>query len=162
MYPFGSVEQESARCRNLFKFLTTSHFARICIFSLRRQCEGSQSFFQPYHRFDLENLVHACLFSDFLIFISRPVLLEPYKLDRRKFNYFQVLIQTKYRWLSLSRTRKELENFLEIEGVRDRERKIGCSLHKGTKTLVRDKLYFFSSTILHLPCKDIFMTFNQI
>ena len=30
----------------------------------------------------------------------------------------------------------------EIERVRDRERKIGYSLHKGTKTLVRDREKF--------------------
>ena len=30
----------------------------------------------------------------------------------------------------------------EIERVRDRERKIGYSLHKGTKTLVRDRERF--------------------
>ena len=35
-------------------------------------------------------------------------------------------------WLSLSRTRKGPENLFEIERVRDRERKIGYSLHKGT------------------------------
>ena len=31
------------------------------------------------------------------------------------------------------------ENLFEIERVRDRERKIGYSLHKGTGTLVRDR-----------------------
>ena len=30
----------------------------------------------------------------------------------------------------------------EIEGVRDKERKIGCSLHNGTETLVRDRERF--------------------
>ena len=48
----------------------------------------------------------------------------------------------KYSWLSLSRTRKGPENLFEIEGVRDRERKIGCSLHKGTQNLVRDRERF--------------------
>ena len=36
----------------------------------------------------------------------------------------------------------ELENLFEIERVRDRERKIGYSLHKGTETLVRDREKF--------------------
>ena len=36
-------------------------------------------------------------------------------------------------------TRKGLENLFEIERVRDRERKIGYSLHKGIETLVRDR-----------------------
>ena len=44
-----------------------------------------------------------------------------------------------YSWLSLSRTRKGPANLFEIERVRDRERKIGYSLHKGTETLVRDR-----------------------
>ena len=42
-------------------------------------------------------------------------------------------------------TRKGIENLFEIESVRDIERKIGYSLHKGTETLVRDRenqLYF--------------------
>ena len=43
---------------------------------------------------------------------------------------------------SLSRTRKRPENLFEIERVRDRERKIGNSLHKGTETLVRDRERF--------------------
>ena len=47
-----------------------------------------------------------------------------------------------YSWLSLSRTRKGPENLFEIERVRDRERKIGYSLHKGTETLVRDRERF--------------------
>ena len=47
-----------------------------------------------------------------------------------------------YSWLSLSRTRKGLENLFEMERVRDRERKIGYSLHKGTETLVRDREKF--------------------
>ena len=47
-----------------------------------------------------------------------------------------------YSWLSLSRTRKGPENLFEIERVRDRERKIGYSLHKGTKTLVPDRENF--------------------
>ena len=44
--------------------------------------------------------------------------------------------------MTLSRTRKGLENVIEIERVRDRERKIGYSLHKGTETLVRDREKF--------------------
>ena len=48
----------------------------------------------------------------------------------------------RYSWLSLSRTRKGPENLFEIERVRDRERKIGYSLHKGTETLVRDRERF--------------------
>ena len=47
-----------------------------------------------------------------------------------------------YSWLSLSRTRKGPENLFEIERVRDRERKIDYSLHKGTETLVRDRERF--------------------
>ena len=47
-----------------------------------------------------------------------------------------------YSWLSLSRARKGLENLFEIERVRDRERKIGYSLHKGTEILVRDRERF--------------------
>ena len=47
-----------------------------------------------------------------------------------------------YSWLALSRTRKGPENLFEIERVRDRERKIGYSLLKGTKTLVRDRERF--------------------
>ena len=47
-----------------------------------------------------------------------------------------------YSWLSLSRTRKGPENSFDIERVRDRERKIGYSLHKGTETLVRDREKF--------------------
>ena len=47
-----------------------------------------------------------------------------------------------YSSLSLSRTRKGPENLFEIERVRDRERKIGFSLHKGTETLVRDRERF--------------------
>ena len=47
-----------------------------------------------------------------------------------------------YSWLSLSRTRKGPDNLLEIERVRDRERKIGYSLHKGTETLVPDRERF--------------------
>ena len=34
------------------------------------------------------------------------------------------------------------ENLFEVERVRDRERKIGYSLHKGTETLVRDRERF--------------------
>ena len=34
------------------------------------------------------------------------------------------------------------ENLFEIARVRDRERKIGYSLHKGTETLVRDRERF--------------------
>ena len=34
------------------------------------------------------------------------------------------------------------ENLFEMERVRDRERKIGYSLHKGTETLVRDRARF--------------------
>ena len=45
-------------------------------------------------------------------------------------------------WLFLSRTCKGPENLYEIERVRDRERKIGYSLHKGTETLVRDRKRF--------------------
>ena len=52
------------------------------------------------------------------------------------------LIEIIYSWLSLSRTRKGPENLVEIERVRDRERKIGYSLHKGTETLVRDRERF--------------------
>ena len=55
-----------------------------------------------------------------------------------KFAEFQIHI---YSWLSLSRTRKGPEN-IEIERVRDRERKIGYSLHKGTETLFRDRERF--------------------
>ena len=44
-----------------------------------------------------------------------------------------------YGWLSLSRTRKGPENLFERERVRDRERKIGYSLQKGTESLVRDR-----------------------
>ena len=47
-----------------------------------------------------------------------------------------------YSWLSLSRIRKVPENLFEIERVRDRERKIGYSLNKGTGTLVRDRERF--------------------
>ena len=47
-----------------------------------------------------------------------------------------------YSWLSLSRTLKGPENLFEIGRVRDRERKIGYSLHKGTETLVRDRESF--------------------
>ena len=47
-----------------------------------------------------------------------------------------------YSWLSLSRTHKGPENLFEIERVRDRERKIGYSLHKGTETLVGDRERF--------------------
>ena len=47
-----------------------------------------------------------------------------------------------YSWLSLSRTRKGPANLFEIERVRDRERKIGYILHKGTETLVRDRERF--------------------
>ena len=36
----------------------------------------------------------------------------------------------------------EPENLFEIERVRDRERKIGYSLHKGTETLVRNRERF--------------------
>ena len=43
---------------------------------------------------------------------------------------------------SLSQTRKGLENLFEIERVRDRERKIGQSLHEGEKTLIRDREKF--------------------
>ena len=50
--------------------------------------------------------------------------------------------KTIYSRLSLSRTRKGLENLFEIERVRDRKRKIGYSLHKGIKTLVRDRERF--------------------
>ena len=39
-------------------------------------------------------------------------------------------------------TRKGPENLFEIERVRDRERKIDYSLHKGTETLVRDREKF--------------------
>ena len=48
----------------------------------------------------------------------------------------------KYSRLSLSRTRRGQENLVEIERVRDRERKIGYSLHKGTETLDRDRERF--------------------
>ena len=48
----------------------------------------------------------------------------------------------KYSWLSLSRTRKGPKNLFEIERVRDWERKIGYSLHKGTETLVREREKF--------------------
>ena len=41
-----------------------------------------------------------------------------------------------------SRSRKGPENLFEIERVRDRERKIGYSLHKGIETLVRDREKF--------------------
>ena len=46
---------------------------------------------------------------------------------------------SQYSWPSLSRTRKGPENLFEIERVRNGERKIGYSLHKGTETLVRDR-----------------------
>ena len=52
------------------------------------------------------------------------------------------LIDKKCSWLSPSRTRKGLTNLFEIERVRDRERKIGYSLHKGTETLIRDREKF--------------------
>ena len=53
------------------------------------------------------------------------------------------IIETEnYSWLSLSRTRKGPENLFEIERVRDRERKIGYNVHKGTGTLVRDRERF--------------------
>ena len=39
-------------------------------------------------------------------------------------------------------TRKRPDNLFEIERVRDRERKLGYSLHKGTETLVRDRERF--------------------
>ena len=65
------------------------------------------------------------------IFVKSYLLLEEYK---RKKNI--------YSWLSLSRTRKGAENLFGIERVRDRERKIGYSLHKGTETLVRDRKRF--------------------
>ena len=48
----------------------------------------------------------------------------------------------KYSWLSLSRTRKGLENLFEIERVWDRERKIDYSLHRRTETSVRDREKF--------------------
>ena len=48
----------------------------------------------------------------------------------------------KYSWLSLSQTRKGPDNLFEIARVRDRERKIGYSLHKGTETLGRDRERF--------------------
>ena len=51
-------------------------------------------------------------------------------------------LYSEYSWFSLSRTRKGLENLFETERVRDRERKIGYSLHKETKTLVRDREKF--------------------
>ena len=47
-----------------------------------------------------------------------------------------------YSRLSLSRTLKGPENLFEIERVRDGERKIGYSLHKGTENLVRDREKF--------------------
>ena len=49
---------------------------------------------------------------------------------------------TKCSELSLSWTRKGPENLFEVERVRDRERKIGYSLHKGTENLVRDRERF--------------------
>ena len=52
--------------------------------------------------------------------------------------YSQSANHSIFSWLSLSRTRKGLENLLEIERVRDRERKIGYGLLKGTETLVQD------------------------
>ena len=42
----------------------------------------------------------------------------------------------------LCRTRKGPENLFEIERVRDRERKMGYSLHKVTETLVRHRERF--------------------
>ena len=45
-------------------------------------------------------------------------------------------------WLYLSRTRKGPGNLFEIERVRDRERKIGYILHKGTKISVRHRERF--------------------
>ena len=47
-----------------------------------------------------------------------------------------------YSWLSLSRTHKGPDNLFEIERVRDKERNLGCSLQKGTETLVRDREKF--------------------
>ena len=44
--------------------------------------------------------------------------------------------------VSLSRTRKGLDNLFEIERVRDRERRTGYNLHKGIETLVRDRERF--------------------
>ena len=61
---------------------------------------------------------------------------------------------------SLFRTCKGLENLFEIERVRDRERKIGYSLHKRTETLVRDRERFEiegvrdrESQLYHAICK---------
>ena len=60
----------------------------------------------------------------------------------REYYSMEELSSMIYNWLSLSRTRKGLEDLFEIERVRDRERKIGYSLHKGSETLVRDKKKF--------------------
>ena len=48
------------------------------------------------------------------------------------------------------------ENLFEIERVRDRERKIGCSLHKGTDSLVRDGERFEIEGV-----RDVFTVFKQ-
>ena len=69
------------------------------------------------------------------------------ELGKQKSQYSHLKIEHtidiyKYSRLSLSRTRKEPENLFDIERVRDRERKIGYSLHKGTATLVRDRERF--------------------
>ena len=56
--------------------------------------------------------------------------------------HYSSITDQEYSWLSLSRTRKGPENLFEIERVRDRERKIGYSLHKGIDTLVRDRERF--------------------
>ena len=54
----------------------------------------------------------------------------------------EILGNSNYSCHSLSRTRKGPENLFEIGRVRDRERKIGYSLYKGTETLVRDRERF--------------------
>ena len=58
-----------------------------------------------------------------------------------QFNEYSSNLRHTYSLL-LSRTRKGPKNLFEIERVRGKERKIGHSLHKGTKTLVRDKERF--------------------
>ena len=55
---------------------------------------------------------------------------------------YSALFALDYSGLSLSPTRKRPDNLFEIERVRDRERKIGYILHKGTETLIRDRERF--------------------
>ena len=52
------------------------------------------------------------------------------------------VFNTKYSWLSLPWNRKGPNNLFKIERVRDRERIIGYSPHRGTEILVRDREKF--------------------